>query len=83
MARELRAYTLVERGVFTTLASRLAQGLEVLVRDDRNLAAPYHVMRAFRVNHPGGKLLVNWLTGRGGRTALTRFGAAYRVPSLP
>jgi tungstate transport system substrate-binding protein len=83
MARELRAYALVERGVFTALASRVAQGLEVLVRGDANLAAPYHVMRAFRVNHPGGKLLLNWLTGRGGRTALTRFGAAYQAPSLP
>jgi tungstate transport system substrate-binding protein len=81
LARELRAYVLVEQGVFSALSGPQTRGLEVLVRGDTRLAAPYHVMRSFRVNHPGGKLLVSWLSGRGGRLAVTRFGRGYRLPS--
>ncbi len=81
LARELRAYVLVEQGVFAALAGARTRGLEVLVRGDVRLAAPYHVMRSFRVNHPGGKLLVRWLAGRPGRAAVARFGRGYRLPS--
>jgi tungstate transport system substrate-binding protein len=81
LARELRAYLLVESGVFAALSGPRTRGLEVLVRGDPRMSAPYHVMRAFRVNHPGGKLLVSWLTGRMGRAALRRFGRGYQVPS--
>jgi tungstate transport system substrate-binding protein len=62
--RALGAYALVERGAW------LAQGgapLAVLVEGDAQLLEPVHVMRAFRVNHPAGKIFVTWITGPKGR----------------
>jgi tungstate transport system substrate-binding protein len=60
------AYTLVER------AAWLAHGgggaaLAVLVEGDPLLVESVHVMLSFRVNHPAGKLFVNWLAGPKGR----------------
>jgi tungstate transport system substrate-binding protein len=76
LAREKGAYVLVERGVFAVAGA----GLAVLVQGDARLAAPYHVMQSFRVRHPGGKLLVNWLAGPNGRAAVAQFGRGYRPP---
>lgn len=77
LAREKGAYVLVERGVFASAGA----GLALLVRGDPRLAAPYHVMQSFRVRHPGGKLLVNWLAGPYGRAAVARFGRGYQAPA--
>jgi tungstate transport system substrate-binding protein len=63
-ARARNAYALVERGVW------LAQGgapLGVMVEGDPLLVEAVHVMRAFRVNHPAGKLFVTWIAGPKGR----------------
>ena len=63
-ARARGAYALVERGAWA------AQGggpLAVLVQGDAALAESVHVMRAFRVSHPAGKLFVAWISGPKGR----------------
>ena len=63
-ARARGAYALVERGAW------LAQGgapLAVLVEGDPALAEAVHVMRAFRVSHPAGKLFIAWIAGPKGR----------------
>lgn len=63
-ARARSAYALVERGAW------LARGgapLAVLVEGDPALAEAVHVMRAFRVSHPAGKLFVAWIAGPKGR----------------
>ena len=67
-ANELGAYVLVERGVW--LASRRRDRLGVVVEGDARLADVYHAMRSFRVNHPAGKLFLDWLTGPTGRRAV-------------
>ena len=75
-ARARGAYALVERGAW------LAQGgapLAVLVEGDPLLAEPVHVMRAFRVNHPAGKIFVSWIAGPKGRRAVAAQ-RGYRVP---
>lgn len=75
-ARARGSYALVERG------SWLAQGgapLAVLVEGDPLLELPVHVMRAFRVNHPAGKIFVGWITGpKGARVVGAHRG--YRAP---
>ena len=66
-ARARGAYALVERGAW------LAQGgapLTVLVEGDPALAEAVHVMRAFRVSHPAGKLFIAWIAGPKGRRAV-------------
>jgi tungstate transport system substrate-binding protein len=58
------AFALVER------AAWLARGgapLEVRVDGDPRLAEEVHVMRAFRVNHPAGKIFVAWIASAKGR----------------
>ena len=63
-ARAQGAYALVERGDW------LAQGgapLAVMVEGDAMLAEAVHVMRAFRINHPVGKIFVAWISGPKGR----------------
>jgi tungstate transport system substrate-binding protein len=63
-ARARGAYALVERGEW--LASGGAP-LAVLADGGPLLAEQVHVMRAFRVNHPAGKMFVAWIAGtRGG-----------------
>jgi tungstate transport system substrate-binding protein len=76
LAREMQAYALVERGVW--LAAGTGSGLAVLVEDEARLTVSYHVMRPFRVNHPGGKLLVAWLAGPNGQGTVADFGRGYR-----
>ena len=63
-ARARGAYALVERGAW------LAHGgapLAVLVQGDPQLSEAVHVLRAFRINHPAGKLFVAWIAGPKGR----------------
>ena len=76
LARETRGYALVERGVWSALGA--GSGLAVLVQGDERLAATYHVMRAFRASHPGGRLLVNWFAGAEGQRVVAGFGHGYR-----
>ena len=77
LAREQRAYALVERGLWA--AQGAGSGLAVLVEGDPRLALTYHVMRAFRAEHPAGKLLTGWLGGPNGRRVVTAFGHGYRA----
>jgi len=74
-ARARDAYALVERGAWA------AQGggpLAALVQGDPALAESVHVMRAFRVSHPAGKLFVAWIAGPKGRRVVAAH-RAYRV----
>jgi tungstate transport system substrate-binding protein len=71
-ARARGAYTLVERAAW--LAPGGGAPLAVLVEGDPLLSEVVHVMLAFRVNHPAGKLFVKWLAGPKGR----RVAAAHR-----
>lgn len=76
-ARQQNAYALVERGVW------LARGgapLAVLVEGDPRMTVPVHVMRSFRVNHPGGKLFTGWIGGPKGR-AVVAAQRGYRPPA--
>lgn len=76
-ARQQGAYALVERGVW------LARGgapLAVLVEGDPRMTVPVHVMRSFRVNHPGGKLFTGWIGGPKGR-AVVAAQRGYRAPA--
>lgn len=75
-ARALSAYALVERGVWQALGSK--SGLAALSEGDARLAVTYHVMRAFRAPHPGGKLMVNWLAGHNGQGVVAGYGRGYR-----
>lgn len=75
LARDQGAYALVERGLW--VAEGPGSGLAVLVDGDPRLALTYHVMRAFRAQHPAGKLLTSWLAGRNGQRVVTRFGRGY------
>lgn len=79
LARETRGYAFVERGLWLALGA--GSGLAVLVEGDPRLQASYHVMRSFRVHHPGGRLLVNWLAGPNGRRVVAGFGHGYRRPA--
>ena len=76
-AREHNACLLVERGVWAARGG--SKGYAVLVQGDPRMAVPVHVMRSFRVNHPGGKLFVGWVNGRLGRRVVAAV-PGYRVP---
>lgn len=75
-ARRQSAYALVEQGAW---AAQGGAPLAVLVAGDPRMALPVHVMRAFRVNHPAGKLFVSWVTGPKGR-AVVGARRGYRTP---
>jgi len=75
-AREGSAYALVERGAW---AMRGGAPLAVLVEGDPALREAVHVMRAFRLNHPAGKLFVAWIAGAKGRRVVAAQ-RAYLVP---
>jgi tungstate transport system substrate-binding protein len=63
-ARARGAFALVERGAW------LAQGgapLTIRVDADPLLAEHVHAMRAFRVNHPAGKIFIAWIASAKGR----------------
>lgn len=60
------------RGAFAVVerAAWLARGgapLAVRIEGDPQLAEQVHVLRAFRVNHPAGKIFVAWITSAKGR----------------
>ena len=63
-ARLLGAYCVVERGVWLAQAS---PALRVITAADPSMAEEVHLMRAFRVNHPAGKIFVAWSAGAKGR----------------
>jgi tungstate transport system substrate-binding protein len=65
-AKDKQACLLVEAGAWMAQGGG-GSGYAVLVEADDKLAMPVHVMRSFRVNHPAGKLFVNWIAGRRGR----------------
>ena len=75
-ARAAGAYALVERGAW---AARGGAPLAVLVDGDARLAAPVHVMRSFRVNHPAAKIFVAWIAGPKGRRVVAAQ-RGYRAP---
>ena len=63
-ARASAAFALVERGAW------LAQGgapLAVWIDADPRLRETVHAMRAFRINHPAGKIFVAWIVGPRGQ----------------
>lgn len=75
-ARARGAYAVVERGAWN------AQGggpLAVLVEADPALAEEVHVMRAFRVTHPAGKIFVAWIASAKGRRVAAGV-RGYRAP---
>jgi tungstate transport system substrate-binding protein len=77
-AKERNACTLIERGVWSALGG--VAGYVDLAPGDPRLAVDVHVMRSFRVNHPGAKLFVKWVSGgMGHRVAAAVRG--YRVPA--
>lgn len=76
-ARQQGAYALVERG---TWLGRGGAPLAVLVEGDPLMTVPVHVMRSFRVNHPGGKLFTGWISGPKGR-AIVAAQRGYRTPA--
>lgn len=76
LAQQTGSYALIERGVWQARGSK--SGLAIMVAGDARLAAAYHVMRSFRVNPPGGKLLVRWLAGPSGQGVVRGFGRGYR-----
>lgn len=73
-ARARGAYALVERGAW---AVQGGAPLALLVTGDPALDEAVHVMRAFRIKHPAGKLFVGWIAGRKGRRVVAAQ-AAYR-----
>jgi tungstate transport system substrate-binding protein len=76
-ARERNACMLVERGVWSALGG--ASGYADLAPGDPRLAVDVHVMRSFRVNHPGAKLFVNWVGGGMGHRVVAGV-RGYRSP---
>ena len=54
----------------------------MLVEGDPRMLVDVHVMRSFRVNHPSGKLFVNWVTGGQGHRIVTGV-RGYRPASKP
>ena len=63
-ARARGAYALIEQGAW---AVHGGAPLAVLVEGDPALIEPVHVMRAFRIKHPAGKIFVAWIAGPKGR----------------
>jgi tungstate transport system substrate-binding protein len=74
-ARERGTYALVERGAWAALGGA---PLAVLVEGDPQLIEAVHVMRAFRVSHPAGKLFVAWIAGPKGQRVVAAH-RGYRI----
>ena len=75
-ARARGAFAVVERGAW------LARGgapLAIRVDGDPLQAESVHVMRAFRVNHPAGKIFVAWIASAKGRRVVAAQ-RGYRSP---
>ncbi|HMC14583.1 MAG TPA: hypothetical protein VKI18_03060 [Albitalea sp.] len=64
-ARTRKACTVVERGVWAMQGG--GTGYAELAPGDPRLAVDVRVMRSFRVNHPGAKLFVQWVSGAMGQ----------------
>jgi tungstate transport system substrate-binding protein len=77
LAAQTQAYALVERGVWA--AEGAGTKLAVLVQGDARQAATYHALRGFRTNHPAGKLVLGWLSGRTGQGVVSAYGRGYRA----
>jgi tungstate transport system substrate-binding protein len=69
------AYALVERGAWSVHGGAPAA---ILVDGDPLLVESVHAMRAFRVQHPAGKIFVSWISGGHGRAVVARHGG-YRL----
>jgi len=73
--RERGAYALVERAAWGVHGGAPAA---ILVEGDPLLVESVHAMRAFRVQHPAGKIFVAWIAGGHGRAVVARHGG-YRL----
>jgi tungstate transport system substrate-binding protein len=73
--RERGAYALVERAAWSVHGGAPAA---ILVEGDPLLVESVHAMRAFRVQHPAGKIFVSWIAGGHGRAVVARHGG-YRL----
>ncbi|MGZ5186580.1 MAG: substrate-binding domain-containing protein [Caldimonas sp.] len=71
------AFALVERGAW---AAAGGAPLGVLVEGDPQLAETVHAMRAFRINHPAGKIFVAWIAGGRGHAVVAAH-RGYRAPA--
>ena len=69
------AYALVERAAWSVHGGAPAA---ILVEGDPLLVESVHAMRAFRVQHPAGKIFVAWIAGGHGRAVVARHGG-YRL----
>ena len=69
------AYALVERAAWSVHGGAPAA---ILVEGDPLLVESVHAMRAFRVQHPAGKIFVSWIAGGHGRAVVARHGG-YRL----
>ena len=69
------AYALVERAAWSVHGGAPSA---ILVEGDPLLVESVHAMRAFRVQHPAGKIFVSWLAGGHGRAVVARHGG-YRL----
>ena len=69
------AYALVERAAWSVHGGAPST---ILVEGDPLLVESVHVMRAFRVQHPAGKIFVSWIAGGHGRAVVARHGG-YRL----
>jgi tungstate transport system substrate-binding protein len=69
------AYALVERGAWSAHGGAPAA---ILVEGDPLLVESVHAMRAFRVQHPAGRIFVSWIAGGHGRAVIARHGG-YRL----
>ena len=69
------AYALVERGAWS-LHGGLPSAIHV--EGDPLLVESVHAMRAFRVQHPAGRIFVAWIAGGRGRAVVAHHGG-YRL----
>jgi tungstate transport system substrate-binding protein len=69
------AYALVERGAWSVHGGAPSA---ILVEGDPLLVESVHAMRAFRVQHPAGRIFVSWISGGRGRAVVARHGG-YRL----
>jgi tungstate transport system substrate-binding protein len=69
------AYALVERGAWSMHGGAPSA---ILVEGDPLLVESVHAMRAFRVQHPAGRIFVSWIAGGRGRAVVARHGG-YRL----
>ena len=71
------AFALVEQGAW---AAAGGAPLAVLVDQDPALVETVHVMRAFKITHPAGKIFVAWIAGGRGRAVVASH-RGYRAPA--